>query len=147
MACRPFSLYNRRHVIDDCTAAYVIDARPAFEDLRQVAAQLAGLLVLSAAGSKDSTPDHPMLSASTVVLAQAADSVMRVSALVTQRTLPHHRPLADAHSALDRALACAGAWPLDIDAVMHPLRDAYAHLQRAATALPGFQMVAFEQGC
>ena len=134
-------------MIDDRTAAYVIQAQPVFEDLRQVAAQLSGLLVLAATGSKDSTPDHPMLSASTAVLAQAADSVTRVSALVTERTLPHHRALADAGSALGRALACAGAWPLHIDAVMHPLRDAYAHLQRAATTLPGFQMVAFEQGC
>ena len=143
----PSALSTPSALLDDRTVGYVIASQPIFEDLRQVAAQLAGLLVLAATGSKDSTPDHPMLSASTVVLAQAADSVMRVRALVTERTLPHHRALADAHSALDRALACAGAWPLDVDAVMPPLREAYAHLQQASAELPGFQMVAFDQGC
>ena len=133
--------------IDDRTAAYVVEAQPVFEDLRQVAAQLAGLLVLAATQSKDATPDHPMLNASKRVFAHANDSVTRVGGLLTGRSRLHHANLVSASAALERAIACAGAWPLDVDAVLIPLRDAYAHLQQAASALPGFQIVAFDQGC
>jgi len=31
--------------------------------------------------------------------------------------------------------------------VLIPLRDGYSQLQRASRILPGFRMVAFEQGC
>ena len=50
-----------REKIDDETVAYILKAQKYFEDLRQVAAQLAGLLALAAAGGKSATPDHPML--------------------------------------------------------------------------------------
>jgi hypothetical protein len=136
-----------RAELDDRTTAYVIAAHPHFEDLRQVAAQLAGLLVLAATGSRDSAPDHPMLSASKLALAKAADGVKRVEVPVTDSARVHHRELLHATAALELAVASADAWPIDINAVMGPLRDAYAHLQRAAAALPGFQIVSFEQAC
>ena len=47
--------------IDDRTVAYIVVVQTCFEDLKQVAGQLAGLLVLSAAGSPNAGPDHPML--------------------------------------------------------------------------------------
>src|SRR5436190_8174674 len=61
-ARRPFCLYNCRamsDVIDDRTASYVIEVHPHFEDLRHAAAQLAGVLVLAASGSKEASPHHP----------------------------------------------------------------------------------------
>src|SRR6185436_1480252 len=133
--------------MDDRTVAYVIAARPLFDDLRQVAAQVAGLLVLAATGSKESTPDHPMLAASVVVLAKAGDGVKGAAALVTDGARPHHTRMAAAASSLQRALAYAEAWPIDVDAVLVPLRDAYDHLQQASSVLPGFQMVSFDQAC
>lgn len=137
-------------MIDDRTTAYVLAAQPVFEDLRQVAAQLAGLLVLAATGSKESTPDHPMLAASTQVLAKAEDGMKGAAALVTDRARPHYAHVASAASSVRRALTCAQAWPLappEIDAVLAPLRDAYDHLQQASSALPGFSVVSFEQAC
>ena len=134
-------------MIDDRTTAYVIAAQPAFEDLRQVAAQLSGLLVLAATGSKDATPDHPMLDASRRVFAHADAEVRRSGALVTDGTRAHHRSLASAGAALACALACADAWPLDLDAVLPPLREAYAYLQNGSRLLPGFPIVSFDQGC
>jgi hypothetical protein len=53
----------------------------------------------------------------------------------------------DAAASLRHALARAEAWPLDVDAVLVPLRDAYSHLQQASSALPGFPVVSFEQAC
>ena len=47
--------------LDDRTTAYILETRRPFEDLRQVASQLAGLLVLAASGAKSAAPDHPML--------------------------------------------------------------------------------------
>ena len=132
---------------DDRTTAYVIAAQPVFEDLRQVASQLAGLLVLAATGSKESAPDHPMLAASTQVLMQAGDGVKRVKGLVNERARAHYSGLSSAFQSLDDALSRANAWPLDIDAVLVPLRDAYSHLQAASRALPGFPVIEMSQGC
>jgi hypothetical protein len=36
---------------------------------------------------------------------------------------------------------------VDLDPILTPLRAGYTHLQHAANALPGFEMVAFDQGC
>jgi hypothetical protein len=133
--------------LDDRTVAYVIAAQPVFEDLRQVAAQLAGLLLLAATGSKDSSPDHPMLTASEQVLAKAADGAKRVAVPADSNARLHHHQLVEATAALEQAMRSARAWPIDVDAVQRPLRDAYSHLQRATGALPGFQIVSFEQAC
>jgi hypothetical protein len=133
--------------LDDRTTAYVIAAHPHFEDLRQVAAQLAGLLVLAATGSKDASPHHPMLEGAKQMHAQAAEAVRRSTALVSERARPHHGHLLDASDALASALASLDTWPTDVDVVLVPLRDAYRHLQAASNALPGFQMVSFEQAC
>ena len=131
--------------MDDRTVAYVVAAQPIFEDLRQVAGQVAGLLVLSATGSKDATPDHPMLTSAAQVFAQAAAAIDRIA--VSTLGKPHHESLRDAREELRLALTAARGWPIDIDAVMIPLRHAYAHLQDASDRLPGFPMVSFEQAC
>ncbi|HUK36126.1 MAG TPA: hypothetical protein VLV86_19550 [Vicinamibacterales bacterium] len=120
---------------------------PCFEDLRQVAAQLAGLLVLAATGSKDASPHHPMLASAKQTFAHAADGVRRAAALADESTRPHRHHLACASDALAHSLAAADIWPTDVDAVLVPLREAYSHLQHASSALPGFQMVSFEQAC
>ena len=134
-------------MIDDRTAAYVIEAHPAFEDLRQVAAQLAGLLVLVATGSKDASPDHPMLETAKQVCARGVDGVKSASSLVGDRTEAHHRDLLAACESLSRALESAEKWPVDVDAVLVPLRAAYHSLQSASRELPGFQVVSFEHAC
>lgn len=133
--------------MDTRTTAYVLTAQPVFEDLRQVAAQLAGLLVLAATGSKEATPDHPMLLASRQVFAHAEDGLKRARAGVTDHARAHYQSLCAADVSLNDALTCARAWPLDIDAVLGPLQDAYSHLQSASRALPGFPVVEMSQGC
>jgi hypothetical protein len=137
--------------IDDETVAYIIEQRRYFEDLRQIAAQLAGLLVLSASGARSATPDHPMLESAEQLFHEAADGVRRARAPVRAR--PHHHHLLQALSGLGSALlesrrrfACADAAE-GLDCVMGPLRAGYAHLQEAANALPGFELIAFDQGC
>ena len=129
--------------LDDATTAYILETRKAFEDLRQVAAQLAGLLVLEAAGARE-VPDHPMMAAAEELYREALASVQR--ARVTQRSRRHHDHLVEATAALRRALSSAQQ-SRDIDPVLIPLRAAYGHLQGAGGELPGFEMVAFAHGC
>jgi hypothetical protein len=129
--------------IDDVTAAYILETRKCFEDLRQVAAQIAGVLVLAAAGGKSATPDHPMLEAAAELHRKALDDVRRVRP--TGRARAHHHCLMQAADAL--AVALVAARRMEIDPVLLPVRAAYGHLQRAAETLPGFEMVAFAQGC
>ena len=133
--------------------AYVVAAQPVFEDLRQVAAQLAGMLVLFATGSKTAAPDHPLLGTATQLFAQAADAVERVQGSVTDRARLHHDNLRRAAAALREALAATRVElgkpgiAAELDTPLVPLRHAYACLEHAASALPGFEMVAFNQGC
>jgi hypothetical protein len=115
-----------------------------FEDLRQVSSQLAGLLVLAAAGSKSAGPHHPMLDAAEELYREAVEGIQY--ARVTARAERHRRRLLLAAAALRSALSAAHS-SFEIDPVLIPLRAAYDHLQHASNELPGFEMVAFDQAC
>src|SRR5579862_3842541 len=130
--------------VDGETAVYILETRAQFEDLRQAAAQLAGWLVLSAAGAKTASPDHASLGSACDLQQNALEQVRR--ARPSERAKVHHHYLIEAAAGLGAALAAARK-NLETEAVLIPLRAAYADLQRAAGTLPGFEMVAFEQGC
>ena len=129
-------------MIDDQTATYIVETRKHFEDLRQVAGQLAGLLVLSAAGGKSATPDHPMLAAAEELYRAAADGVRASRA--TLRARRHHRHLLQAIETLGSALSQART---NLDAMETPLRAAYESLRSVSKELPGFELMSFEHGC
>ena len=142
---------NGRESIDDETVAYTLEAHKYFEDLRQVAAQLAGLLVLAAAGGKSATPDHPMLEAAGRLHESASAAIRGLRA--TPRASAHRDCLSRAAAALECALASAQThlWRTgrgaEIEPIMLPLQAAYDELRLAAGALPGFEMISFEQAC
>lgn len=121
--------------IDDQTVAYTIAAQPYFEDLKQVVAQLAGLLVLEASGA---APDHPMLASADQAYKNAVDGLK--SARVPARARRHHDHLLAAALNLDEALRTSGD-------TLALLEGAYAELRSASKTLPGFRMISFEQGC
>lgn len=137
--------------VDDETVAYILATRKHFEDLRQVAAQLAGLLALAAAGAQSATSHHPMLEAAERLYESAANDIRGTRATVRAR--PHHDHLWQAAAQTGRALASArthlGRMPgaPEIDQILAPLQAAYAELRLAAKTLPGFEMISFEQGC
>ena len=131
-------------MIDDATATYIVENQKCFEDLKQVASQLAGLLVLAAAGSKNAQPDHPMLSAAQELFREADDAVRR--ARPTQRARRHHEHLARASKSIGAALNEAGG-RLNVERILIPLRAGYSELERAADSLPGFEKVAYERAC
>lgn len=127
--------------IDDQTVAYILATRTYFEDLKQIAAQLAGLLVLSAAGSKSATPEHPMLNSAEQLYKNAADGLQSVR--VTIRARRHHESLQTALAKLGDALSSVKGTGDPLIA----LESAYADLRSAARTLPGFEMVSFENCC
>jgi hypothetical protein len=131
-------------LVDDATVAYILETRRYFEDLRHVASQLAGLLVLAAAGSKQFAPDHPMLKAAGQLYRDAADGLRRASPTIRARR--HHQHLLLAASNLAEALSATNRLR-EIDPVLVPLRAGYAGLEQAVRALPGFELIAFERGC
>lgn len=137
--------------VDDATVTYILENQKCFEDLKQVASQLAGLLVLAAAGSKSALPDHPMLEAAQQLLCEATDAMRR--ARPTPRAQPHHRHVEQAAAAigtaLDASIRCFRplGGGLEIDPILIPLRAGYTELERAAHALPGFETVAYDRAC
>jgi hypothetical protein len=131
-------------LVDDATATYILENQRCFEDLKQVAMQLAGLLVLAAAGSKSALPGHPMLAAATELFREACDGLL--SARPTERARRHYGHLARAATAIGAALREADG-ALNVDRILIPLRAGYAELERAADALPGFEKVSYERAC
>jgi hypothetical protein len=131
-------------MVDDATAAYIVENQRCFEDLKQVASQLAGLLVLAAAGSKEAAPDHPALGAARELFREADDALRR--ACPTERSRQHHAHLAEAAALIGTALNHIGGL-LDVDRVLTPLRAGYRELERAADALPGFEKIAYDRAC
>jgi hypothetical protein len=123
--------------IDDQTTAYILATQTYFEDLKQVAAQLAGLLVLSAAGGKSAAP----LESTELLYRNASDGLNSVR--VTTRARRHHASLQAALAKLGDALSCAKG---SGDPLI-PLESAYADLRSAAKTLPGFEMVSFQHCC
>jgi hypothetical protein len=138
--------------LDAPTLAYVQQAQPVFDLFRQAEGQLAGLMVLAAAGSRSALPDHPILANAWAAFEQGLDRLRRT--VPSQRGRHHYHHLSEAGDLIGRALAQAeralrdrGDAKADIAAALEPLRQGHRHLQWATTALPGFEMVAFEQGC
>jgi hypothetical protein len=134
--------------LDDATTAYVLEARVAFDGMRRAAAQLAGLLLVAATGGR-SGQDHPMLALAIEAHRAAADTLHGLTA--PPRATHHHRHLMQAEHALSVALERArGHLHLTEEAqtaISRPLSSAIDHLRWAGGALPGFEIVAFSQGC
>jgi hypothetical protein len=138
--------------LDAATVAYVLAAQPHFEGLKQAAGQLGGLLVLAAAGSKSITQEHAMLESARRVHAEAADGLACLCP--PARAAHHHHHLGQAASAIGAALVEArrslhafAAGQRDVDGALWPLKLGHRHLGWAANALPGFEMVSFQQAC
>jgi hypothetical protein len=131
-------------MIDDATAAYIVENQKCFEDLKQVASQLAGLLVLAAAGSKEAAPDHPTLGAARELFREADDALRR--ARPTERARPHYEHLAQAAALIGAALK-ESREVLNVDRILIPLRAGYTELEHAADSLPGFQKIAYDRAC
>jgi hypothetical protein len=131
-------------MVDDSTATYIVENQKCFENLKQVASQLAGLLVLAAAGSPEAAPDHPALVSARALFREANDELHR--ARPTPPALPHHEHMTRAVEAIGCALRATDS-RVDVDRALFPLRAGYAEIERAADALPGFEKISYARAC
>ena len=139
-------------MLDDGTIRYVLETRPHFEDLRHALGQVAGMLVLAAAGARTVTQDHPLFATARQTFARVGDGIR--AARPSGRATHHHRHLLAALDALGAALGRAGEdlhlhgmGRERVDAVLRPLQSAYGHLAWATRVLPGYELVSFSQAC
>jgi hypothetical protein len=126
---------------DDATAVYILENQRCFENLKQVASQLAGWLVLAAAGSNEAVPDHPVLLRARETYRDVEDALRQ--ARPTDRALKHYRHLASAAQSIGIALKNSPS----VDRMLPPLRAGYSELERAADSLPGFEKIAYGGAC
>jgi hypothetical protein len=132
--------------LDDRVLGYLLEARPAFTGLRQGLSQLAGMLVLAAAGASGGVrPEHPMIAVVAQVLAEAADRLRASQAPDLCRHL--HRHLLAAAIVLEAAAAKVGTPGTAVAPLRALLDRALAELERASALLPGFDLVDRRHAC
>ncbi|SRR5579871_374435 len=139
---------NSETRVDERVIIYVQAMRKPFDELCRAAAQVAGLLVLAAAGSRASSADHPMLTAAAEAYGWANETVRVAS--VPPAGQHHHLHLSRAASWLGAALHQCRSAPhaiLDVDGTLPLLRRCWRELRLATVGLPGFEIVAVEQAC
>ena len=135
--------------VDDRTMDYVVASRPHYNNLNKAIAQVAGLLVLGAAGGR-CPPDHPMMSVAEELHITAHQSLGRLR--VTPRAAHHHRHLQQASCLVADAVSETKAYlrlrdERVLDAATHHMNAAYQELLVASRCLPGFEVVALGDGC
>jgi hypothetical protein len=134
--------------IDERVVIYAQTMRKPFDELCRAAAQVAGLLVLAAAGSRASSADHPMLATAAEAYGWANETVRVAS--VPPAGQHHHLHLSRAASWLGATLQHCRSAPhaiLDVDGTLPLLRQCWRELRLATIRLPGFEIVAVEQAC
>ncbi len=137
--------------LDDRSLRYLVDMLPAFEALRTVASQLAGLLVLVAAGAKGGAPDLALLDAASLTYAEALDKFRGLTASPGVLHVHHHlreaaEGIGSALAEVDRqAKSPTGAF--EVDGALALLRPAYRQLQFASRLAPGYRLVETRDAC
>jgi hypothetical protein len=137
--------------LDERTVIYVLETRSHFEDLRQALSQIAGMLVLATVGAKSVTQDHAMFAAALEAHRRASDGIR--AARPTTRAQHHHEHLLEAADSLGLAIAKAGEGlhlagdRQRMEGMSAPLQAAYRSLNWAGQALPGFEILNFDQAC
>lgn len=134
--------------LDDAVVTYGLEMAPLFEDLRQVAAQIAGMLLLMTAGSKAATRGHPMLRMVDDMYQGAIERIQ--SAAVPRGAAHHHHHLVKAAVLIGEALTSGRtvrAMAGDVDPALASLQGGWEQLRFTAAALPGFEIIAFGRAC
>ena len=135
---------------DDRTIRLLLDLHPAFEGLRTVAGQLAGLLILAAAGAGGGRPDGSLLDAARLTYKETRERVGDLPAQDSIRHVRHH--LRQAAEGIEATFANveresrSGA-SFDGTRALALLRGAYRHLESVSKLTPGFRLVDTSSSC
>ncbi len=132
----------------DTLVAYMARAKTAFDDLRDVASQLAALMVLAGSGSRAATLDHPMLCVAAERWRAANDSVRSLRPPTGSHGHHYHLVMAAQRLGEDLgAMGAAGTLVGRLGTPLHLLKAAWQEIVFVSRALPGFALVDFDQCC
>lgn len=135
---------------DDRTIRLLLDVHPAFEGLRTVAGQLAGLLILAAAGARGGRLDGPLLDAARLTYKDTRERVLNLAVEDSIRHVGHH--LRQAAEGIEATLAnvereSRAGLSFDGTQALALLKGAYRHLDRVSKLTPGFRLVNTSNSC
>lgn len=138
--------------LDDRSLRYLVDMQPAFAAFRTVASQLAGLLVLAAAGANGGGPDRALFDAASLTYREAGEKFAGLAASARVRHVHHHlseaaKGIGAALAAVDRQVNARGGKEFDVTEALHLLRPAYRQLQFVSQLAPGFRLVETRDAC
>ncbi|GAB0117747.1 hypothetical protein [Acidisoma sp. 7E03] len=135
--------------LDERTLFYIEQARPVFDRIGRVSAQLSGLLILAATGAR-SAQGHPMFA----LIAEGREALAAAMAILRPppSAAHHHHHLRRAAVAVARAVDLAEQRlhrrdDALLDRLTAALRAANQELHWATNALPGFAVVDLRQAC
>ncbi|MBV8793781.1 MAG: hypothetical protein JO136_02470 [Hyphomicrobiales bacterium] len=135
---------------DDRTIRLLLDVHPAFEGLRTVAGQLAGLLILAAAGASGGRLDGSLLDAARLTYKETRERVLNLAVEDSIRHVAHHLRLAaegiEATIANVERESRAGV-SFDGTRALALLKGAYRHLESVSKLTPGFRLVDTSNSC
>jgi hypothetical protein len=135
---------------DDRTIRLLLEVHPAFEGLRTVAGQLAGLLILAAAGASGGRLDGSLLEAARLTFKETMERVRNVAAEGPIRHVGRHlRQAAQGIEATFVNVERGSRAGLSFDGAqaLVLLKRAYDHLERVSKLTPGFQLVDTSNSC
>jgi hypothetical protein len=136
--------------LDSASEIYASRAKPIFASLRDIASQVAGLLVLSSVGNADAC-DHPMRGGAVRELTDTIDCLRSLGP--TQRTKHFHDHLLQSSYWVGNALQVFPKVPTyekdgtSIQSALESIKRALTELRSAARFLPGFEVVDIGSGC
>jgi hypothetical protein len=134
---------------DDRTIRLLLDVHPAFESLRTVAGQLAGLLILAAAGASGGRLDGPLLDAARLTYKETRERIRNVAVEDSIRHVGHH--LRQAAEGIEATFANvereSRAGLFDGTQALALLKAAYRHLESVSKLTPGFRLVDTSNSC
>lgn len=135
---------------DDRTIRLLLDVHPAFEGLRTVAGQLAGLLILAAAGASGGRLDGALLDAARLTYKDTRDQVLNLAVEDSIRHVSHHlRQAAEGIEATFINVERESRAGLSFDGTqaLALLKGAYRHLESVSKLTPGFRLVDTSNSC
>ncbi len=138
------------HQLDSASEVYASRAKPIFASLRDIASQVAGLLVLSSVGNADAY-DHPMRGGAVRELTDTIDCLRSLGP--TQRTQHFHDHLLQSSYWVGNALEMFPKVPAyqkdgtSVQSALECIKKALTELRSAGRCLPGFEVVDISSGC
>jgi hypothetical protein len=135
---------------DDRTIRLLLEVHPAFEGLRTVAGQLAGSLILAAAGAGGGRVDGSLLDAARGAYKETRRLVRDLTGEDSIRHVSHH--LAQAAKGIEAIFAnvereSRKGPAFDGRQALALLKRAYGHLESVSKLTPGFRLVDRSNSC